>query len=532
MKIRRRTSYALGVLTTVAALFLVGYVSAALYTTVDFGSSSGADITGRYIGTNRLDFNGTTVSSITNDGVNQTVFNAAGVVFPSGVGVNITSTPRMNAIGELTAAAGVTVDGMLIKDGAILETVITDGAVLARVGSAETISGVWAFTALPQVNGGAFASVANITTHAALTSTHGVSGAIVGTTDTQALSAKTLAGATMSGVLNLGDYSIINAIVIYDGAASALQSYIEFVSNTSLDIYTYQDGVANALKRVSFGAGATATVAWSNAVQTGIVLGGNLAVDGNNTRTLFTSTVRGSDIYLVNAHVLAGVTTGGLFEGKMKPVSGYIPQNGDVVVLVNGTHYARSNRVGETRPTTAVFINTIQTSESVDVVKTFTETVMIDVVKRENVTVIDVFGKKHIEVKEDTVRTAVTDRVWKNRTIKNERGESETITVFADVPRTINVTKAVKETVTRDTFEAVLYIWEPNALVKVCGVVKAGDRLIAGENGCARTWGDLIAQKNPMTIEALIDFMSRYSSFGVANEDSKDGYVRATVTVR
>jgi len=40
--------------------------------------------------------------------------------------------------------------------------------------------------------------VANIATHAALTATHGVTGAVVGTTDTQALSAKTLTTPTIS----------------------------------------------------------------------------------------------------------------------------------------------------------------------------------------------------------------------------------------------------------------------------------------------------------------------------------------------
>ena len=59
IKMKRITSYALGVLTTVAALFLIGYVYAALYTSVDVGTASGPDLTVRYLGVNRIDFNST-----------------------------------------------------------------------------------------------------------------------------------------------------------------------------------------------------------------------------------------------------------------------------------------------------------------------------------------------------------------------------------------------------------------------------------------------------------------------------------------
>lgn len=53
---------------------------------------------------------------------------------------------NIDTISEVTSAGGVTVDGLLIKDGAIAETAITDGAVLARVASAETISGLYTFS--------------------------------------------------------------------------------------------------------------------------------------------------------------------------------------------------------------------------------------------------------------------------------------------------------------------------------------------------------------------------------------------------
>lgn len=64
-----------------------------------------------------------------------------------------------DVIGERTAAAGVTVDGLLIKDAgipeaavtaheaalAILESQITDGTILARLAAAESITGLWSF---------------------------------------------------------------------------------------------------------------------------------------------------------------------------------------------------------------------------------------------------------------------------------------------------------------------------------------------------------------------------------------------------
>ncbi len=64
-------------------------------------------------------------------------------------------------IGERTAAAGVTVDGLLIKDAgipeaavtaheaalAILESQIADGTILARLAAAEAITGAWTFEA-------------------------------------------------------------------------------------------------------------------------------------------------------------------------------------------------------------------------------------------------------------------------------------------------------------------------------------------------------------------------------------------------
>lgn len=66
-----------------------------------------------------------------------------------------------DVIGERTAAAGVTVDGLLIKDAgipeaavtahesalAILESQIADGTILARLAAAETVVGAWDFNA-------------------------------------------------------------------------------------------------------------------------------------------------------------------------------------------------------------------------------------------------------------------------------------------------------------------------------------------------------------------------------------------------
>ncbi len=65
-------------------------------------------------------------------------------------------------IGERTAAAGVTIDGLLVKDSgipqasvsaheaalAILESQIADGTILARLGAAEIITGAWRFNAV------------------------------------------------------------------------------------------------------------------------------------------------------------------------------------------------------------------------------------------------------------------------------------------------------------------------------------------------------------------------------------------------
>lgn len=71
-----------------------------------------------------------------------------------------------DVIGERTAAAGVTVDGLLVKDAgipqaavtaheaalAILESQITDGTILARLAAAEVISGGWRFSSSVDMN--------------------------------------------------------------------------------------------------------------------------------------------------------------------------------------------------------------------------------------------------------------------------------------------------------------------------------------------------------------------------------------------
>lgn len=68
---------------------------------------------------------------------------------------------KTDIIAERTGAAGVTIDGLLIKDSGIpqaavtaheaaltiLEPQITDGSLLARLADAETVSGIWTFTA-------------------------------------------------------------------------------------------------------------------------------------------------------------------------------------------------------------------------------------------------------------------------------------------------------------------------------------------------------------------------------------------------
>ena len=136
---------------------------------------------------------------------------------------------KTDDINERTAAEGVTVDGLLIKDAgipeaavtaheaalAILETQIADGTIFGRLADAETVAGVWTFTdeilALGRVN---VANMALATTIAYLT---GVTGDAASRFSVQA-----------DGTMEWGDGTGAKDTNLFRGAADQLRTSDDF----------------------------------------------------------------------------------------------------------------------------------------------------------------------------------------------------------------------------------------------------------------------------------------------------------------
>ena len=72
---------------------------------------------------------------------------------------------------------------------------------------------------------------ANLNTHEALTATHGATGAVVGTTNTQTLTGKTLSAPTISGVVTLSSASLTGTLTL-SNATMSVGTYTSPTLNT------------------------------------------------------------------------------------------------------------------------------------------------------------------------------------------------------------------------------------------------------------------------------------------------------------
>lgn len=162
--------------------------------------------------------------------------------------------PSSSVADRIATFSGTT--GKLIKDGGVL---ISDLATVSALSTHEA-----ATTGVHGVGASTVASIANIATHAALTATHGVSGAIVGTTDTQILSNKSFSSLTSfsAGLRadtiseNTADTGVtIDGVVLKDNMILAPDNFRWNSTNESMAVGI--DAAGEGLEHVtSFGHGA------------------------------------------------------------------------------------------------------------------------------------------------------------------------------------------------------------------------------------------------------------------------------------
>lgn len=143
-----------------------------------------------------------------------------------------------------------------------------------------------------------------VSTHAGLTSTHGVTGDIVGTTDSQTLTNKTISGSSNT-LSNIGNASLTNDSITVNGYSTALGSSV------TLDTDDVAEGTN--LYYTDARAKAEAATLLANATKTNIVItkdgSNNLTITAENGVADSTTSdlAEGSNLYFTNARAVTAL---------------------------------------------------------------------------------------------------------------------------------------------------------------------------------------------------------------------------------
>ncbi len=194
------------------------------------------------------------------------------------------------------------------------------------------------------------ASSSDLTTHGNLTEAHGATGAVVGTTNTQTLTNKTLTSPVITGaVFNDGS-------IVFEGAtADAHETTFAITDPTADRTITFPDATGTV-------ALAANVAALSGATFTGAVSGTSLTLSGNLTVQGTTTTIDSTTIAVKTAFVFEGATADG-FETTLTLVDPTadrtltLPDATDTLVGRATTDTLTNKTLGSAVATTALTLN-------------------------------------------------------------------------------------------------------------------------------------------------------------------------------